>query len=60
MFEEEKWPDDPIEYAKNFFKATPQSEIDAAVAKNARLKEELQNLEKQVAELQQKVEENTE
>ena len=60
MFEEEKWPDDPIEYTKNFFKATPQSEIDAAIEENKRLKEELAGLEKQIAEIQQKIEENNE
>ena len=60
MFEEEKWPEDPIEYTKNFFKATPQSEIDAAIEENKRLKEELAGLEKQIAEIQQKIEENNE
>ena len=60
MFEEEKWPDDPITYTKEFFKATPQADIDAALEENKRLKEELANLEKQIAETTQKIEENAE
>jgi hypothetical protein len=52
MFEEDKWPDDPIEYARGFLGSTPREEIDAAVAENARLKSEVQALEAQVAEVQ--------
>jgi hypothetical protein len=48
MFEEDKWPDDPIEYARGFLGSTSREDIDAAVAENARLKTEVQALEAQV------------
>jgi len=57
MFEEEKWPEDPLEYAKTFFKATPQEEIDAALTENNRLKKEIEDVEAQIAEVTKKLEE---
>ena len=57
MFEEEKWPEDPIEYAKTFFKATPQEEIDAVVNENNRLKKEIEDVENQISEVIKKLEE---
>jgi hypothetical protein len=56
MFEEDKWPDDPIEYARGFLGSTSREDIDAAVAENARLKSEVQALEAQVAEVQLQIE----
>ena len=57
LFEEEKWPDDPIEYAREFFKATPQEEIDQAIELNQKLKAELEQLNAQIAEAQAKLDE---
>jgi hypothetical protein len=52
LFEEEPWPDDAIQYARGFFGSTSREDIDAAVADNARLKEELRILEGRLAELE--------
>jgi hypothetical protein len=59
MFEEDKWPDDPIEYARGFLGSTSREDIDAAVAENARLKSEAQALEAQVAEAQRQLDTHT-
>ena len=55
MFEEDVWPDDPIDYARKFFKGTPKSDIDAAVAENERLKKEVGEAEAKLAELQKQL-----
>lgn len=57
LFEEDVWPDDPIDYARNFFKATPKEEIDAAVAENERLKKEITDVEAKIAEVKKQLEE---
>lgn len=55
MFEEDKWPENPIEYARSFFGSTPKEDIDAAVAENTRLKEEIRAAEARIADLQRKL-----
>lgn len=57
LFEEDVWPDDPIDYARKFFKATPKEEIDAAVAENERLKKEITDVEAKIADLNKQLEE---
>jgi hypothetical protein len=59
LFEEEKWPDDPIDYARKFFGSTPREEIEAAVAENARLKDELKVMEAKIADLQKQLEDGS-
>ena len=51
LFEEDQWPDDPIDYARNFFKATPKEEIDAAVAENESLKRQIAETEAKIADI---------
>ena len=55
MFEEDVWPDDPVDYARKFFKATSKADIDAAVAENERLKKEVSEAEAKLAELQKQL-----
>lgn len=57
LFEEDQWPDDPIDYARNFFKATPKEEIDAAVAENESLKREIAETEAKIADIKKQLEE---
>lgn len=57
LFEEDVWPDDPIDYARNFFKATPKEEIEAAVAENERLKKEITEVEAKITEVTKQLEE---
>jgi hypothetical protein len=57
MFEEDVWPEDAIAYARGFFGTTSREDIDAAVAENARLKQEIQGAEALVADLQRQLNE---
>lgn len=57
MFEEEKWPEDPITYTRNFFGAVSKEEIQAALDENASLKKQVSDLEAQIQETVKKIEE---
>ena len=60
LFEEEKWPDDPITYTRNFFKAVSKEEIQAALDENAALKQQVADLESKIQETVKKLEEGDE
>ena len=59
MYDEEKWPEDTITYARNFFGSVSREEIAAAIAENNRLKEEVQETEARLEEVKRQHEEGT-
>lgn len=59
MFQEEKWPEDTITYARTFFGSVSRAEIDEALAENARLKEEVAEMEAKAEEVRKQLEETT-
>jgi hypothetical protein len=52
LFDKEPWPDSPIDFAIEFFGSTPRATVEAAVAENTRLKEEIKAVEARIAEIQ--------
>lgn len=59
MYDEEKWPEDTITYARSFFGSVSRAEIDEAVAENNRLKEEVRATEERLEEVRKQHEEGT-
>jgi hypothetical protein len=57
MYEEDVWPEDAIAYARGFFGSTSREDIDAAVAENARLKQQIQETEAVISDLQKQLNE---
>jgi hypothetical protein len=57
MYEEDVWPEDAIAYARGFFGSTSREDIDAAVAENARLKQQIQETQAVIADLQKQLNE---
>lgn len=56
MFEEEKWPDDAIAYARTFFGFTSAEDVDTIMSENAQLKEQVATAEARLSELQKYLE----
>jgi hypothetical protein len=57
LFETDPHPENPIDFAIDFFGATPRATVDAAVAENTRLKDEIKATEARIAEVQKQLEE---
>jgi hypothetical protein len=56
LFETDPWPENPIDWAIDFFQATPRGVVEAAVAENNRLKNEIAAAEARIAEIEKQLE----
>jgi exonuclease VII large subunit len=56
LYDADPRPESPIDFAIDFFGSTPRAAVEAAVAENARLKEEIKAAEARIAEIQKEFE----